>query len=102
MNVTVRELRRGGVRRGDHDLAKDEGVAGDLTFSAVGNYTQLKLANTGDTHMVPLIPVLYDAQCVGISGRIMIWRGYQREGSAENKNAPTFLQEWSVTVADRA
>lgn len=83
-------------------MTKDSGVDGDLTFAGVGNYTELKISHLGDTHMAPLIPVLYDAVCVGIQGRIMIWRGYQREGAVESKDSSTYLQEWSVTVADRA
>jgi hypothetical protein len=102
MNVTIKQLRRRGVKLGDRDLGAAGDVAGVLTFASVGRHGELKVYGLEDTQVrTPLLPSLYDAYCVGVNGRYMIWRGFQRDGQADDKSAPTFLQEWSVRVEDR-
>lgn len=102
MDVTIKQLRRRGIRLADRELGADAGVVGVLTFAAVGRHGELKVYARNDSSVrTPILPVLFDAYCVGITGRGMIWRGFQRDGNADDKNAPTFLQEWSVRIEDR-
>ncbi len=102
MNVIIKQLRAHGARRTDSDLNKDAGVRGVLTFTQVGKYGELKVHGTDDTSfMRPLIPSLYDAYVVSLHTRGMMWRGFQRSGGKDDKNAATHLQEWAVEVLDR-
>lgn len=98
MRVSVRELRARGVRRPEREVGADPGTAGELALSSVAGYMVLTLHETTDTHMTPLIPLLYDAKCVSIHGPRMLWRGFQKSGEAEDKSAPTYMQEWTITV----
>lgn len=102
MNVIIRELRERGAKRADRAIQSDQGVAGVLTLSIVASYYELKVFGRDDmSFRVPLVPSLFDAKCVSLEGRGMIWRGYQRVGRPDDKAAPTYLQEWAVHVEDR-
>lgn len=99
MRVTLKQLRQRGVRRSERELASDEGIACVMTLAQVGGSLVLKVhADGDDSQMAPLVPVLFDAVCVSVHGGRMIWRGHQRHGAADDKSAPTYLQEWSVFV----
>ena len=97
----VKQLRRNGARRSDHQIQSELGVDGQLTMASVGGIYELKLhiANDGSSR-APLIPVLFDARLISMHGDKMLFRGLERCGGTEST---TFLQEWSVMfLPDRA
>ena len=90
----VKQLRRNGARRSDHQIQSEPGIDGQLTMASVGGIYELKLhvANDGSSRD-PLIPVLLDARLISMHGDKMLFRGLERCGGTEST---TFLQEWSV------
>ncbi|MTW11448.1 hypothetical protein GM658_12655 [Pseudoduganella eburnea] len=95
MYSIVRQLRKNGVRRHDRDFASDPGASGMLNLIYLGAHPRLSIERWGDQSQAnSLLPSLFDAHCVSWQGMLMLWRGYQRE----HDKAPTYLQEWHVTL----
>jgi len=95
MYSIVRQLRKNGIRRPDRDFNNDPGVAGMIVLICHGSHSRLSLERWGDNSPGnTLLPNLYDAYCVTWMDATSLWRGYQRD----HEKAPTFLQEWHVTI----
>jgi hypothetical protein len=100
MYSTIKQIRHHGVRRPDREIFSDAGVSGVLTLASVAGHYVLSVHALGDdSHQVPLIPKLYDAVLVSLHGSGMLFRGFQRAGGPA---APTYAQEWTVTICAEA
>jgi hypothetical protein len=98
MKVVVRQLYRQGT------LLSDRAANNDATRGALNLH---KLAGSFSLHLYKdisqgahedALPPLLDAVCETLHGNIMLWRGFQRGTIQADRNAPTFLQRWSVTL----
>lgn len=90
----MRRLRKEGKRRGEHDLARDVGVSGELSSYISGRYQVLVLFERNDQRRANLIPPLYDPQLESVQGPYILMRGFERE----TEGSSTFMQEWSIQV----
>ncbi|MBW3498891.1 hypothetical protein [Janthinobacterium sp. NKUCC08_JDC] len=99
MYSNVKQVRRRGVRKSERDLANEPGVFGEITLFRVGGYPVLQVhAPGGFADGKDLYPCLHEAVCTGMRDCFLVWRGWQREGNQEDKNGPTYLQEWRVEI----
>ena len=99
MYSNIKQVRRRGVRKAERDLANELGVFGELTLFRIDGYLVLQVhASGGFADGRDLYPRLYEAVCTGMRDCFFVWRGWQREDNQEDKNGPTYLQEWRVEV----
>ena len=101
MYSKVKQMRRRGVRKRDSDFANEPGVFGELTLFRVSGFLVLQVhAPGGFDEGRDLYPPLQEAVCTGMRDCYLTWRGWQREGDQNNKDAPTYLQEWHIEIID--
>jgi hypothetical protein len=95
MYVRAKQLRNGGRRRSNQEIAADDGKVGELTLASVGPSYQLNLNDPDSSVHVPLYPVLHDAKLTTMHGEGMLFKGEERpQGDA----GPAYVQEWSVRI----
>jgi hypothetical protein len=99
MYSNIKQLRQRGVRRSDREIGSDPGIFGAVTLVSCAGHLVLSVHAWGDSsHRAPLIPLLYDAVLVSMHTNRMLFRGFQRVGRPDDKTAPTYAQEWTVTL----
>ena len=99
MYSNIKQVRRRGVRKSERDLANEPGVFGEITLFRIDGYPVLQVhASGGFADGQDLYPRLHEAVCTGMRDCFLVWRGWQREGNQDDKNGPTYLQEWRVEV----
>ncbi|MGZ9713884.1 hypothetical protein ACXX82_24105 [Glaciimonas sp. GNP009] len=83
------------MRRSDYDLNRDEGIFGCITTCDIAGTVQMDVIAWGDDALrTNLVATLNAPVLVAMNGDVMRFRGYQRE----NKTAPTYLQNWVITI----
>ena len=91
----VKQLRRGGKRLSDHDIARSEYIEGEVRVYVLAGVIMANVSDPNSQVGEPLLPALYDAKLVTMHGHGMLFRGEERpQGDA----GPAYIQEWSVMV----
>lgn len=99
MQVKVKLLRQRGARRSNNEIGADAGIVGDMVMHSVNGHYQVKINSVEDhSRQSPLLPVLFDAVMVSMTGNRMMFRGFERQGDQADAGAPTVMQEWAVEV----
>ncbi len=91
----VKQLRRGGKRLSNHDIARSEFVEGEVRVYGLAGVIVACVTKADSQVGDPLIPLLYDAKLVSMHDRGMLFKGEERpQGDA----GPAYIQEWSVMI----
>ena len=100
MYVSVKQLRVNGRRRRPRDLDADEGKRGRLKAFVVEGYPVMHFVEWGNQAVATpdLLFPLYQPQLIGLADQRMIMRGWQRDRIAQDDDAATTLQEWSIEI----
>jgi len=99
MYSNIKQKRANGIERSERELAGDPGVFGELRVHRVGGYRCMYVREWGNNAADNrILPELWEPEIEGWVGPILCFRGWQRVGGRAEKNKPTYLQEWLVTV----
>ena len=83
------------MRRSDYDLNRDGGIFGCIATCDIAGIVQMDVSAWGDDAVrTKLIATLNAPVLVSMNRDILRFRGYQRE----SKTAPTYLQDWVITI----
>lgn len=92
----VKQLRRGGKRLSDHDIARAEYIEGEVRVYVMAGIIMANVSDPNSQVGEPLLPALHDAKLVTMNGYGLLFKGEERpQGDA----GPAYIQEWSVIIA---
>ena len=74
-------------------------MVGHISIVTIGTIKEMKLHAAGDdARRAPLIPLLYEPVLQAMHGARMLLSGLERQGNQVDKDAPLYMQEWSIEV----
>lgn len=91
----VKQLRSRGARLSDHDIARAQHVAGEVTLSGLGASLVLTVTDPNSQVGDSLLPQLYDARLITMTQHKMLFKGEERP---QGDTGPAYVQEWALVV----
>lgn len=99
MYSQVKRIRAGGERKPDRDISADAGVVGTVSVFRQGREVVAALYAAGGTGKPgELLPTLYRARLVTMTGDIMLFQGWERPRGYDQEDTERNKQEWSVKL----
>lgn len=89
----------GGERKADRDISADTGVVGNLSVFRQGREVVAAVYAGGGTGQPgELLPTLYRARLVTMTGGGMLFQGWERPRGYDQDDTERNKQEWSVKL----